>query len=33
LTEVNDLPVRQTPRFTLLREAGFSRSPQVLDGG
>ena len=28
LTEVNDLPVRQTPMFTLLREAGFSSSPQ-----
>ncbi|XPE68948.1 hypothetical protein ACNKHP_00325 [Shigella boydii] len=23
LTEVNNLPVRQTPMFTLLREAGF----------
>ncbi len=23
LTEVNDLPVRQTPMFTLLREADF----------
>ncbi|HCS1958867.1 TPA: ATP-dependent helicase, partial [Shigella boydii] len=25
---MNDLPVRQTPMFTLLREAGFSSSPQ-----
>lgn len=33
LTEVNDLPVRQTPMFTLLREAGFSSSPQGLDWG
>ncbi|MFP1591406.1 hypothetical protein ACLB1M_13785 [Escherichia coli] len=28
---MNDLPVRQTPMFTLLREAGFSSSPQGLD--
>lgn len=33
LTEVNDQPVRQTPMFTLLREAGFSSSPQGLDWG
>ncbi|EFZ0110656.1 ATP-dependent helicase [Shigella dysenteriae] len=33
LTEVNDLPVRQTPMFTLLHEAGFSSSPQGLDWG
>ncbi|MFP1495754.1 ATP-dependent helicase [Escherichia coli] len=33
LTEVNDLPVRQTPMFTLLREAGVSSSPQGLDWG
>ncbi|XNM59178.1 hypothetical protein ACLK1S_10430 [Escherichia coli] len=33
LTEVNNLPVRQTPMFTLLREAGFSSSPQGLDWG
>ena len=33
LTEVNDLPVRHTPMFTLLREAGFSSSPQGLDCG
>ncbi|MFO6484632.1 ATP-dependent helicase [Escherichia coli] len=33
LTEVDDLPVRQTPMFTLLREAGFSSSPQGLDWG
>ena len=33
LTEVNDLPVRQTPMFTRLREAGFSSSPQGLDWG
>ncbi|EOM4248840.1 ATP-dependent helicase [Escherichia coli] len=33
LTEVNDLPVWQTPMFTLLREAGFSSSPQGLDWG
>ena len=33
LTEVNDLPVRQTPMFTLLREAGFSSSSQGLDWG
>ncbi|HCO0726556.1 TPA: ATP-dependent helicase, partial [Escherichia coli] len=26
-------PVRQTPMFTLLREAGFSSSPQGLDWG
>lgn len=31
--EVNDLPVRQTPMFTRLREAGFSSSPQGLDWG
>lgn len=33
LTEVNDQPVRQTPWFTLLREVGFSSSPQGLDWG
>ncbi|EHL7313796.1 ATP-dependent helicase [Escherichia coli] len=30
---MNDLPVRQTPMFTRLREAGFSSSPQALDWG
>ncbi|MBY7379141.1 ATP-dependent helicase [Escherichia marmotae] len=30
---MNDQPVRQTPMFTLLREAGFSSSPQGLDWG
>lgn len=33
LTEVNDKPVRQSSMFTLLREAGFSSSPQGLDWG
>lgn len=33
LTEVNDTPVRQTTLFTLLREVGFSSSPQGLDWG
>ncbi|RSB18755.1 ATP-dependent helicase [Citrobacter farmeri] len=33
LTEVNDKPVRQTTLFTLLREVGFSSSPQGLDWG
>ncbi|HHE5697401.1 TPA: ATP-dependent helicase [Citrobacter amalonaticus] len=33
LTEVNDKPVRQTRLFTLLREVGFSSSPQGLDWG
>lgn len=33
LSEVNDKPVRQTPLFTLLREVGFSSSPQGLDWG
>ena len=33
LTEVNDKPVRQTKLFTLLREVGFSSSPQGLDWG
>ena len=33
LSEVNDKPVRQTPIFTLLREVGFSSSPQGLDWG
>ncbi|QMI05079.1 ATP-dependent helicase [Citrobacter sp. RHB25-C09] len=33
LTEVNDQPVRQTSLFTLLREAGFTSSPQGLDWG
>lgn len=33
LTEINDKPVRQTPLFTLLREVGFSSSPQGLDWG
>ncbi|HCB2205134.1 TPA: ATP-dependent helicase [Citrobacter farmeri] len=33
LTEVNDKPVRQTALFTLLREVGFSSSPQGLDWG
>ncbi|POT57494.1 ATP-dependent helicase [Citrobacter amalonaticus] len=33
LSEINDKPVRQTRLFTLLREAGFSSSPQGLDWG
>lgn len=33
LSEVNDKPVRQTSLFTLLREVGFSSSPQGLDWG
>lgn len=33
LSEINDKPVRQTPLFTLLREVGFSSSPQGLDWG
>lgn len=33
LSEVNDKPVRQTTLFTLLREVGFSSSPQGLDWG
>lgn len=33
LTEINDKPVRQSSLFTLLREVGFSSSPQGLDWG